>query len=415
MLVVMALGGNTPLRLIDVARAVRAIAAEHAVVVTHSNGPHARLLATTRNSDPTAPPSGPGVNARILEIVLAKEMPDRQIASRVTDVMVRLVPLGPHYADTDEGRGAMAGLGWMVVQDGTGFRRCIPTPEPQRIIQLEAIEALIGAGVLLICPFGAGIGAGIPITECESVPWRGAVPIDEDMAAALLAEQVGADLLMLLGNVDVGRAAVHWTRGAVPPLGASTHEALKRISLGPGLIGPKAEAACRFVESTGRRAAIGAVADAPEILRGDGGVQVVAEPAGTVDVGGAGSPVTVLVVDDNEVATRLCRRVLEKAGYRVLTASDGLGAVSLALASSPDMILLDCAMPGMRSPEAMRLIRKQRPDIPIVIATVDPSAWNRQRYLAAGADGLLNKPFKLTDLTAMVAKITANRGLQKPS
>jgi response regulator RpfG family c-di-GMP phosphodiesterase len=135
-------------------------------------------------------------------------------------------------------------------------------------------------------------------------------------------------------------------------------------------------------------------------------------PSGTADVGGGGRSVTVLVADDNEVALRLCRRVLEKAGHKVLTASDGLEAVSLALANSPDMILLDDAMPGMDSLEAMRQIKEQRPGMPIVIASAILVASYRERFLAAGAADVISKPFRLSDLIAVVAKLTANRGPQ---
>jgi response regulator RpfG family c-di-GMP phosphodiesterase/MFS family permease len=134
--------------------------------------------------------------------------------------------------------------------------------------------------------------------------------------------------------------------------------------------------------------------------------------SGTADVAGGGRSVTVLVVDDNEVAVRLCQRVLEKAGHKVLTASDGQEAVSLALANSPDIILLDDAMPGMASLEAMRRIKVQRPGIAIVIAGVHLLAGDRQRFLAAGADDVLSKPFRLVDLTAVVAKLTSDRGPQ---
>lgn len=284
MLVVMALGGNTPLRLKDAARAIAAIAGEHAVVVTHSNGPHARLLAKRTESYQAVLPPTPGhtleaeskgITANLLERVLENEMPGRKIASLVTEVEVRLVPVGPHYVDTPDGRGFVAALGWMVVQDGTGFRRCIPTPEPQRIIQLKTINTLIEAGVLVVCPFGEGIA----ITEAEFGLTKGEIKIDADMAAALLAEQVGAELLMLLGDVDVEREEVDWRRGESTPLGASTVAALARISFASGSMGRKAEAACRFVESTGKRAAIGALAQAAEILRGDRGVQVKATGA----------------------------------------------------------------------------------------------------------------------------------------
>jgi response regulator RpfG family c-di-GMP phosphodiesterase len=139
---------------------------------------------------------------------------------------------------------------------------------------------------------------------------------------------------------------------------------------------------------------------------------VSAEPplSGTDEMGGSRS-VTVLVADDNEVALRLCRRVLEKAGYKVLTASDAREAMSLALANSPDMILLDHAMPGMDSLEAMRQIKQQRPGIAIVIASVLATTSDRERYLAAGADDVMFKPFRLSDLIVVAATLTANRAL----
>ena len=120
---------------------------------------------------------------------------------------------------------------------------------------------------------------------------------------------------------------------------------------------------------------------------------------------------TVLVADDNEVAQRLCRRVLEKAGHRVLTASDGLEAVNIALAptGAPDMILMDVAMPGMDGLEAMRQIKAQKPGLVIVIASAHSMASDRERFLAAGADDVLSKPFKLTDLTGVVDRLAVHR------
>ena len=119
----------------------------------------------------------------------------------------------------------------------------------------------------------------------------------------------------------------------------------------------------------------------------------------------ASKPVTVLVADDNEVAQRLCRRVLEKAGHRVLTASDGQQAVNLALGELPDMILMDVAMPGMDGLEAMRQIKAQKPSMVIVIASAHSMAGDRERFLEAGANDVLSKPFKLTDLTGMVDRL----------
>jgi CheY-like chemotaxis protein len=126
---------------------------------------------------------------------------------------------------------------------------------------------------------------------------------------------------------------------------------------------------------------------------------------------GAKSSITVLVADDNDVAQRLCRRVLEKAGYTVLIAVDGLQAVEVALSQRPAMILMDVAMPGIDGIEAMRRIKTAIPNQPIVIASAHSMASDRERFLAAGADDILSKPFRLTDLVAIVAKLTANSGV----
>jgi two-component system response regulator MprA len=128
--------------------------------------------------------------------------------------------------------------------------------------------------------------------------------------------------------------------------------------------------------------------------------------ADTIAMDGVGSSM-VLVADDNEVAQRLCRRVLEKAGYGVLVAADGLQAVDLALAQNPNVILMDVAMPGMDGLEAMRRIKAERPEMRIVIASAHSMASDRERFLAAGADDVLSKPFRLGDLVAVVQRLTA--------
>jgi CheY-like chemotaxis protein len=122
---------------------------------------------------------------------------------------------------------------------------------------------------------------------------------------------------------------------------------------------------------------------------------------------GGKASISVLVADDNDVAQRLCRRVLEKAGYTVLIAADGLQAVEVALSQRPAMILMDVAMPGIDGIEAMRRIKAEMPNQPIVIASAHSMASDRERFLAAGADDVLSKPFRLTDLTAVVDKLVA--------
>jgi two-component system response regulator MprA len=128
--------------------------------------------------------------------------------------------------------------------------------------------------------------------------------------------------------------------------------------------------------------------------------------AETQAAGGTG-PFTVLVADDNDVAQRLCKRVLEKAGYGVLIAADGLQAVDVALNKHPSMILMDVAMPGIDGLEAMRRIKAEVPGMPIVIASAHSMASDTERFLAAGADNVLSKPFRLADLIAIVEKLAS--------
>src|SRR4030081_659811 len=123
---------------------------------------------------------------------------------------------------------------------------------------------------------------------------------------------------------------------------------------------------------------------------------------------GGSTPFTVLVADDNDVAQRLCKRVLEKAGYTVLIAVDGLQEVDVALKQHPSMILMDVAMPGIDGLAAMRRIKATVPNMPIVIASAHSMASDRERFLAAGADNVLSKPFRLADLISIVAKLAQN-------
>jgi len=120
---------------------------------------------------------------------------------------------------------------------------------------------------------------------------------------------------------------------------------------------------------------------------------------------GGSANFTVLVADDNDVAQRLCKRVLEKAGYTVLIAVDGLQAVDVAMKQHPSMILMDVAMPGIDGLEAMRRIKAAMPSMPIVIASAHSMASDRERFLAAGADDVLSKPFRLADLISIVQKL----------
>jgi two-component system, OmpR family, response regulator PrrA len=117
----------------------------------------------------------------------------------------------------------------------------------------------------------------------------------------------------------------------------------------------------------------------------------------------------VLVADDNEVTQRLCQRVLEKAGHTVLIAADGQEAVTVALASAPDVIVMDVSMPGMDGLEAIKEIRAKIPGMPIVVSSAHSMPSDIAKFFAGGADEVLCKPFKLPELTGAVERLGARR------
>jgi carbamate kinase len=155
-----------------------------------------------------------------------------------------------------------------VKPDGPHWRRVVPSPEPQRIVQLEAIRTLLDSGFLVVC---AG-GGGVPVVETLEGHRGVEAVIDKDYTAALLAAELGADLLVLATDVD----AVYADFGtpAQRAVLRATPEGLRAGQYPAGSMGPKVEAACRFVEQTGGRAVIGSLDQLSEMLDGSAGTQV---------------------------------------------------------------------------------------------------------------------------------------------
>jgi carbamate kinase len=302
MLVVLALGGNALLRrnepleadvqrrnlLTAVADSLAPIAREHRVVVTHGNGPQIGLLALQAAAYKEVRPypldvlgaESEGMIGYLFEQALASELPGKEIATLLTQVEVDAddpafakptKPIGPVYSAAEAER-LRARSGWAMVPDGGGFRRAVPSPAPKRIREINVIKLLIDASALVIC---AG-GGGIPVVVTGAGEIRGVeAVIDKDFSAALLAEAIGADLLLLL--TDVSAVWTRWPMSEGTPIGRTTPTELRGLSFAAGSMGPKVEAACRFVERTGRRAAIGALDQAPALLEGDAGTQVQAK------------------------------------------------------------------------------------------------------------------------------------------
>jgi carbamate kinase len=263
--------------------ALAPLARSEDLVVTHGNGPQVGMLALESASDPalTRPYSLDVLGAQTQGMIgywLARALrgaaPGKHAASLVSQT--RVDPddpafthptkfVGPVYEEK-QARDLAAERGWVVARDGEAWRRVVPSPEPLELIELPLIRQLVDSGALVVC---AG-GGGIPVVADASGALRGVeAVVDKDLTAALLACAVNADALLLLTDVDAVIDG-YGTPGARPTSHATPAE-LRARSFPAGSMGPKVEAACRFVEATGKMAAIGRLGAAAALLRREAG------------------------------------------------------------------------------------------------------------------------------------------------
>ena len=304
MRIVIALGGNALLRRSEpmttevqrrnvriAAEAIAPLAAEHSIVVVHGNGPQVGLLSLQAEAYPGAEPypldvldaGTQGMIGYLIQQELRSAMPpERQVVTLLTMIVVDPADpafaaptkfVGPVYAEAAADTLA-AEKGWTFRQDGQGWRRVVPSPEPRRVLEIEPITWLLDRGAVVICAGGGGIPTMNPSSGPGELVGVEAV-IDKDFASELVAEDVGADLFVMATDVD--GAYLDWGTTEQRRLAAVTPGELSRYGFAAGSMGPKVEAASRFVTRTGRRAAIGALADITAIVAGEAGTNVVAE------------------------------------------------------------------------------------------------------------------------------------------
>jgi carbamate kinase len=294
--IVVALGGNALLKrgerpdasnqIANVALAVEALAPlarEHELVVTHGNGPQIGVLAVESASDPRLSAPYPldvlgaqtqGMIGYWLLQAFQNALPGRQVASMLNQTLVLAHDqalehptkfVGEVYEEEEAKR--LAGeRGWTVSQDGSGWRRVVGSPKPQRVVETRMIRLLLRSGAVVVC---AG-GGGVPVVRNERGKLRGLeAVIDKDLTAAVLAEALEADVLMVL--TDVPNVVRHFGTPQAEPISRITPGALRRELFPAGSMGPKVDAVCRFVELTGDMAAIGRLQDAEAIMAGEAG------------------------------------------------------------------------------------------------------------------------------------------------
>jgi carbamate kinase len=184
-------------------------------------------------------------------------------------------PIGPFYEEA-EAKKLVAEQGWVLKPDPHGgFRRVVPSPDPYSIVEAPVIRTLVADGTIVI----ASGGGGIPVIEVGPKLIGREGVVDKDLAAAILARDVEASTLLILTDVQAVQRGFG-TDHAEPierMTAAEARELLEAGEFGAGSMGPKVEAAVRFVEQGGRRAAIGDL---------DSAVAVLAEKSGTTIVSG---------------------------------------------------------------------------------------------------------------------------------
>jgi len=299
MRVVVALGGNALLQRGQVlnaenqrgniriaARQLAEIHKHHQLIIAHGNGPQVGLLALMDAAYTAVDPypldvlgaETIGMIGYMIEQELGNIIPlDDHIVTVLTQVLVDPAdpaflnpskPVGPIYEQAEAER-LRKEKGWVMVPDGQHFRRAVPSPQPQRIIELDAIRILMDNGVVVICAGGGGIPTAY---DREQKLYGVEAVIDKDLASALLSRELGAEMFVML--TDVANVYADFGTRRQRPIRAAHPDELERLEFAAGSMGPKIRGACQFVRKTGYTSAIGQLSELVEIMTGDAGTLV---------------------------------------------------------------------------------------------------------------------------------------------
>lgn len=307
---VVAFGGNALLRAEDqgtqdeqIARARQAarwlaeiVQHGYKLVIVHGNGPQVgNILIQAEEASTKIPPQSLDVAVAqtegsigfLLQQAMRSRLENMDLPAGVATILTEVEvdpndaafkrpskPIGPFFtryrAET-----LSRDFGWVVKEDsGRGWRKVVPSPRPKRILNMDAIRAVLTAVPVLI----AAGGGGIPVVLGRDREWRGIeAVIDKDHASALLAAELNAALYIVLTAVpqvaiNFGKPAEKWLDRITV---AEARAYLDEGQFPPGSMGPKIEAAVAFVEHSGQEVLICAVENLRQALDGDGGTRIV--------------------------------------------------------------------------------------------------------------------------------------------
>jgi carbamate kinase len=264
------------------------------LLFTHGNGPQVgnRLLRVEISSDEVQPlpldvcvadtQGGMGfMLQQAMDNVLRAKGITRPVGTVVTQVIVDAndpafdepsKPIGSFYTG-ERAKVLRREKGWRLVeQTGRGYRRVVPSPIPQKIVELEVIRTLVDAGVVVI----AAGGGGVPVVLLDGILRGVEAVIDKDRASSLIAQELKADLFLIATNVE--RVFLDYGRPGAKALSeisveeAETH--LKEGQFPPGSMGPKIEAALDYLRAGGREVVIADMSSVESALRGETGTRI---------------------------------------------------------------------------------------------------------------------------------------------
>ncbi len=297
-----ALGKNLPEQRVAVKETAKAIVdliqEGHEVVIAHGNGPQVGMInvamTTLSREDPSNPIAPMSVCTAMsqgyigydLQNSLREELLNRGIHKPVATILtqVEVDPKDPAFEHPSKPIGAfmtekeaegMRKRGNAVMEDaGRGWRRCVASPKPISIIEIDTVRTMLDAGQIAI----ACGGGGIPVFRIPEHGLKGAgAVIDKDFASELLAEELDADALIILTAVE--KVAVNFGRPNQKWLSELTPEDARRYEaegqFAPGSMLPKVQAAVKFAESKpGRTALITLLEKAKDGIAGKTGTAI---------------------------------------------------------------------------------------------------------------------------------------------
>jgi len=265
------------------------------VVLTHGNGPIVGNIVIrsecARNTIPPMPlyysdaDSEGGIGFMIQQTLYNRLMMIREVKDVVTIITQVVVdaddpafsqptkPIGPYYRE-EEAEILRKEKGWALVKQVGGYRRVVPSPKPERIIEKGVIQRLALEGVVVI----AAGGGGVPVVETAEGTLRGIdAVIDKDLTTSVLATEIGAERIIILTDVD--RVYLNFGKTGQNGLHNVNLRDIKRFyaegHFPPGSMGPKIEAAIRFLDAGGEQVVITMPELMGEALEGKEGTTII--------------------------------------------------------------------------------------------------------------------------------------------